>query len=94
MNLKIQVYSIISSFLFGTLFSLTFNYCYKKMKIRNRYIRLLFNLIFVLVHTIVYYLLMEKVNNGILHPYCLLTVLIGFVIMELLLYYIDKKKHI
>ncbi len=94
MTLKIQIYSSVFSALFGILFSVSMNYCYKKVRIKNRYGRIAFNLFFVLIHVIGYYMILEKINNGILHPYCILSVLAGFIIAEILHYKVANKLHI
>lgn len=94
MSLKIQIYSSIFSFLFGIFFSVMLNYCYKKIKIKNKYGNIIFNLGFAIFHTILYYLLLEKVNYGILHPYCVISVIVGFIVAELLYYKVANKHHI
>lgn len=82
MSLKLQIYSVFFSFLFGIFFSVTLLFIYKKIKLKKRAWRVLFNLLFILTHTFLYYFILEKVNNGILHPYCILSILVGFILSE------------
>lgn len=94
MSLKIQIYSSFFSFLFGIFFSIMLNYCYKKIKIKNQYGNIAFNLFFALFHTFLYYIILEKINYGILHPYCILSVIVGFILMEIFYYKVANKHHI
>lgn len=94
MPLKIQIYSVVSSFFFGFFFSFLFNFVYNRVKLKNRYLWFLFNILFVCLNTFLYYMILEKVNNGILHPYCILSVIVGFVSFEFLYCHIDKKRHL
>lgn len=94
MSLKIQIYSSFFSFLFGIFFSIMLNYCYKKIKIKNKYGNILFNFLFAIINTFIYYLLLEKINYGILHPYCVISVILGFIVAEFFYYKVANKHHI
>lgn len=63
-----------------------FSFCirinYKYMYQGSIIIRLLVNILFVLDSVLLYFIILKSLNNGIVHPYFLLMILLGFVIME------------
>ncbi len=85
MNLSLQVSSVLVSLLFGLFFSLELNYIYVRVKFKKKLFKILYNLLFVFINVLMYYLVLEKTNNGILHPYCILTILVGFFLTEYIL---------
>lgn len=80
MNLEIQIQSLVYSFLFGLFFSFSFNINYKYLFSYNKGIKFIFTPIFTTFHTIIYFFLLKKINDGILNYYFLLLFLFGFLI--------------
>ncbi len=80
MTLSIQIISMILSFLYGIVFSFLLNVNYHILFTGKRLFRVVSNLLFVLDMALLYFLLMKKVNNGIIHPYFYLLIFIGFVL--------------
>lgn len=80
MTLIVQIQSLCYSFLFGLFASLLFNLCYKVLFYKNIFIRILFNLIFCITLYVLYFYLLYKINNGILHLYFFMMLFIGFYI--------------
>ncbi len=76
--LKIQILSVSVSYLYGIFFSILLNlnakYIYKTKKIQ----KYLFNFIFVLDNVLLYFIILRHINNGILHYYFILALLLGF----------------
>ena len=81
MTLEIQIKSFVISIIFGILFSFFIDLIYKK-KIFN----VLVSFIFVIIFTFIYFLTLLKLNNAIIHPYYVISFIIGFV-----LHYFIKK---
>lgn len=75
MPLDIQIKTFLISIIFGIVFSMLTDIFYKK-KIFN----LVLSLIMVILFTITYFLFLIKINNGIVHPYYILSFIIGFVL--------------
>ena len=75
MPLDIQIKTFLISIIFGIVFSMLTDIFYKK-KIFN----LVLSLITVILFTITYFLFLIKINNGIVHPYYILSFTIGFVL--------------
>ncbi len=78
MNLKLQVLSLIFSFVFGYFFSLLVNINYKLLFNKNKIIKYLGTFFFVIDMSLIYFLCIYKINNGILHPYFLILFILGF----------------
>ena len=78
MDLEIQIQSLVFSLVFGMFFSLLFNLFYKYL-FRGKFIfKLLINLFFVIVNTLLYFGLLCIINEGIIHLYFLIMLIIGF----------------
>lgn len=75
MTLDIQIKTFLISILFGTIFSFLIDLIYKQ-KVFN----IILSLIFVLIFTFVYFLTLLKINNAIIHPYYVISFLIGFIL--------------
>lgn len=75
MILKVQVISLIISFLYGILFYVT-TYKYK-------YYRKIFLIVFL--DTLIYFYTLIKVNNGIIHIYMLLMIILGYILIRKIL---------
>ena len=80
MSLIVQIQSLAFSFVFGIFVSILFNVCYKILFYKKIIIRILFNLIFCLSLYILYFYLLYKINNGVLHLYFFLSLIIGFLV--------------
>lgn len=91
MTLKIQIISLIVSFLYGIFFSFLLNINYKLIYNNNKFIKIIGTLIFVLFNSLLYFLILLKINNGIVHIYCILALIIGFVIYNS---FLDNKIHL
>jgi len=79
MKLDIQMYSFVSSFLFGViLFFLMdiFNILMCKVKL---FLKIIFSFLFVMVLALLYFLMLLFINNGVVHFYFLLMILVGYI---------------
>lgn len=80
MNLKIQIISLLFSFFYGVAFSFLVNINYELLFKKRKKYRIIYTLIFVLIMALLYFFLLQKINNGIIHVYFLMIILIGFYI--------------
>lgn len=93
MNIKVQIISILFSFVFGIIFSLLTNINYKYLFSKNKIYKIFFTFIYILDATLLYFIIIKKINNGIVHLYFLLFIGLGFLVgLFKFTKYIDKLK--
>ena len=80
MILKLQLYSLICSFIFGIFVYLTLGLIHKLIYSNNVYVKIFFSLIYSLVISIIYFIILLNINNGIIHIYFLLMVIAGYTV--------------
>ncbi len=85
MDLTTQLSSIFFSIVIGTLFSITFEFVYLKLNIEGVVYKLFYNFLYTFIFALIYYFGLLYINNGILHIYLILTVLISFIVSEIIL---------
>ena len=78
MGLKEQVVAIIFSFVFGVLLSCLYNFNYKLLFNKRIIVKIVFNIIFIFDLVLIYFLVMRKINNAVIHPYFYLLIVLGF----------------
>ena len=94
MILKIQLKSIIFSFLYGCFFNLLLKINYKYIYYSKGILKILINLFFVIDNTLLYFIILRYINNGIFHFYFLLSIILGFIFVNILSNKVFKKlKH-
>lgn len=79
MNLTIQLNLLTFSFFYGIFISLLINLNYKLLYNEKKLIKVLSTIIFVIINVLLYFIILLKINNGILHFYSLLTIILGFI---------------
>lgn len=77
-NLNVQIMTLIASFLYGVFFSILVNINYKYLYQKNIILRIIFTFLFVIVNVLLYFIIIKKINNAILHPYSFGMILVGF----------------
>ena len=77
-SLKIQLYIIIFSFLFGLFFAINLNFSAKYLYSSKKRIKFFSTALFVFFHVLVYFIGIRKISDGILHPYSILTIFLGY----------------
>ena len=84
MNSYVQVLSFVVSFINGLVFYLL-SYANKVMiSNKNNVVKLLITLVFVIDVVILYIYIMYKINYGMIHPYFVAVVFLGYVVMMFL----------
>ena len=79
MDYKIQLLSLLISFIFGIAFYFTTLLNYKIIKKYNNVYKYIITFVYMLNVAIIYICILFKINNGNVHPYFILLVLLGFV---------------
>lgn len=87
MDLKIQIISLIFSFLYGIFLFIIFKLEYKCIFLLKKRYQIICNFIYCIVFSLLYFFLLLFINNGSLHLYFLLLIIFGF----LLSYQLSKK---
>lgn len=82
--LKIQLKIILFSFLFGIFFFLIYQLVRKFIYCQNIFFRVMNTLSFILLLTLLYFIGLEKISDGILHPYSLFLIMLGFVVSDII----------
>ncbi len=88
MSLKVQILSLIVSFLYGVFFTITVKFIYQKIINNKKIVNIILSFMFALFHALFYFWILLKINNGIIHIYCILSLLMGFIVV----YKIIKKR--
>jgi len=78
MTLKTQIISLVFSFLFGVLFSILVNLNYRWLFTKCRFFQIIITMVFVIDCALLYFFLLKLINDGVVHPYFYLMVLVGF----------------
>lgn len=76
--LNVQIKSIFFSFFYGCFFSFLLNLNYKFVYLTKGIRKVIFNLIFIIDNVLLYFIIIRHINNGILHYYFVLSIIIGF----------------
>ena len=84
MSLKIQIYSVLYSFLFGIYFSYILKLFKKYIYNNNIIIKTVSILVIVIINSFIYFIGINKINNGILHPYTFITLILGFYFIDII----------
>lgn len=92
MTLEEQLLSLIFSVAYGIIISYLYNLNYKFIYKTDILYKILINFLFVTNITLVYFILLSKINNGIMHKYLLIVSIIIFLIFTEK--YRDIRKYI
>lgn len=82
MPIDIQVKSFLFSLVFGFFFSAFLRINYRYMYKGPLIFEILINFLFVIDNILLYFIILKRLNDGIIHGYFILMILLGFVIME------------
>ena len=88
MILLVQIRSLAFSFIYGIFFSFTFKINYKYLISNNLFFKIILSFLFILDHILLYFILISRINNGIVHIYFLLFFVLGTIFY---VYLFDRK---
>ena len=80
MNLEIQIQSLFSTFIYGMFVSLLYNLSYFLLYSRSIIKKIIFNFIYSFIVFSSYFTILLIINNGIVHIYHILLLILGFII--------------
>lgn len=80
MGLRTQIISLLFSFVFGIIFSICTNINYKFLFCKNLAFKITITIIYVVDTSLAYFLIIRRINEGVIHSYFLLSVALGFFI--------------
>ena len=69
MILILQIKSLFLSFIYGLFFGFTIDKSKKILLHKNIFYRIIINLLFMIDHALIYFILLRFINNSILHIY-------------------------
>ncbi len=75
MGLNIQILTFFVSIIVGTMLSFIIDFCLKLNKF--------FTFLILMTFAMIYFVLLLKLNNAIIHPYYIIALILGFIIKEL-----------
>ena len=84
-DLNLQFRLIIFSFIFGFMFSCALDIFNKKIKKFSTTVEIILSFIFVFIMTIIYFIGIEKIGNAIFHIYSIISIVIGFVLYDIII---------
>ena len=90
MTLILQIKSLAFSFLYGIFFAFTYKYNYRFLKNKNLFFKIIVSFFFVIDHILLYFVLISKINNGILHLYFFFMFILGIIFY---VYLFDSNKQ-
>ncbi len=90
MTLILQIKSLAFSFLYGIFFAFTYKYNYRFLTSKNLFFKIIVIFFFVIDHILLYFVLISKINNGILHLYFFFMFVLGIIFY---VYLFDSNKQ-
>ena len=91
MVLKVQIISLVVSFCYGIFFYLLLELNSKFLYSSNIMIKVIFSFLFVMFHTLLYFLILMKINYGYIHFYFFLCIILGYILCKVVYKKIVKK---
>lgn len=82
MVLKIQIYSFLVSFFYGIFFYFMLEINSRFIYSSNKVIKVISSFLFILFNAILYFIILLKVNNGYIHIYFFLCILVGYIMCK------------
>ena len=89
MILITQIRSLMFSFIYGIFFAFTYKINYRYLILNNLFFKIVLSFLFILDHILLYFILISRINNGILHLYFLFTFILGIIFY---IYLFDTRK--
>ncbi len=83
--LSLQLELIIFSFIFGFLFSSLLEWFNKKIMKYPSYIKLILSVLLIFIVTYLYFIGIQKIGNAIFHIYSIISIIVGFIVYDLLI---------
>lgn len=78
MSLSVQILSFVFSFFYGVFFEILLELNTKIIYSSKLFVKIIGTFLFVLFNTLLYFVILMKINNGILHIYFFLCIIFGY----------------
>ena len=82
MTLILQIKILLLSFIYGIFFKFTFNISKKILLHNNKLFKTIINLLFMIDHALIFFIIIRKINNSILHIYCFPIFILGIILFD------------
>lgn len=92
MNIKLQITTLLFSFLYGIFFSFFLSLNYKFIYSDKKILKTIISFLFIIVCVLLYFIILKKINYGVFHVYEILMIILGFVLENLIVRFIANKK--
>lgn len=93
MTLSVQILSLIYSFFYGIIFYGLLEINYKFLYLGKMVYRIILSFLFVIFVSLLYFILLIRINNGILHFYFFLCFFTGYLLSFVIYRKINCKKR-
>ncbi len=80
MPLNIQINSLLFCLLYGIFFGILYGMNYKILYESKIIFRIIITFLFIIDNILFFYLILLRINNGIIHPYFILMLIMGYYI--------------
>lgn len=94
MVLKVQIISFVVSFCYGIFFYLLLELNSKLLYSSHFLVRIIVSFLFVLFHTLLYFLIMMKINYGYIHIYFFLCIVGGYLVCKVIYKKFVKDRNV
>lgn len=92
MILKVQILSLLYSFVYGILFFILLEVNYKLLYTGKIIYRIVISFLFIIIASLLYFFGLLKVNNGVIHIYFFLSLFTGYLLSFVIYEKIRCKK--
>lgn len=83
--LTLQFKLIFFSFIFGFIFSMCLEGFNKVTKKFSTALKILFSFLFIFFMTIIYFIGIQNIGNGIFHIYSIISIVFGFIVYDIII---------
>ena len=80
MDLKVQIFSFIFSFIYGLFLFYMFKLFHRSLFMKKKLLRFMYNLFFCIILSSLYFLIIYNINGGVIHLYFFLLISFGFLL--------------
>lgn len=90
MDLKLQIITFSFSLIYGFFFAFLIVVFKKYLFYTKKCSKIIFNLLFSITNTLLYFFILKYINNAIVHYYLFIAIVIGFILFHYLRKVIEK----
>lgn len=94
MELHVQLLSFGVSFCYGIFFYLLLELNSRFLYSSSMIVKILVSFLFVLFHTLLYFVILMRINHGYVHIYFLICILLGYFVCKVVYKKIVKSKRV